>query len=111
VRDGGKGGGERGRLLIDEFTSLLDRRTAAQLSRGMCAYIERKNVRGVVLATCHKDVVRFLAKGSECLDLYKGKALKQLVALVQAEKDASSVMHEDFAVAHTLKCTLYSAIT
>jgi ABC-type ATPase with predicted acetyltransferase domain len=68
VRDGGKGGGERGRVLIDEFTSLLDRRTAAQLSRGMCAYIERKDVRGVVLATCHKDVVRFLAKGSECLD-------------------------------------------
>ena len=35
--------------------------------------------------------------------LYKGKALKQLVASVEAEEDASSMMHEDFAVAHTLK--------
>ncbi len=43
--------------------------------------------------------------------LYKGKALKQLVASVEAEEDASSMMHEDFAVARTLKCTLYSAIT
>jgi hypothetical protein len=35
--------------------------------------------------------------------LYKGKALKQLVASVEAEEDASSMMHEDFALAHPLK--------
>ena len=108
VRDSGKSEGERARVLIDEFTSLLDRRTAARLSREMCAYIARKNVRGVVLATCHKDVMRFLAQTSESLEwvlwtdhstLYKGKALKQLVASVAAEEDTSSMMHEDFAVA------------
>jgi hypothetical protein len=95
VRDGGKGGGERGRVLIDEFTSLLDRRTAAKLSRGMCAYIQRKDVRGVVLATCHKDVVRFLAKGSECLDWAKILKCRYVVTLYK--KCTRALTFENFA--------------
>jgi len=49
---------------------------------------------GVVLATCHKDVVRFLGRAGSCLDwvlwtdtssLYKGRSLQELVAKLTKE--------------------------
>ena len=47
-------------MLIDEYTSLLDRRAARDLSQTLGVYLAGKSVKGVVLATCHKDVIRML---------------------------------------------------
>lgn len=43
-------------LFIDEFTSLVDRNTA----RALCASLNKSNVKGLVLATCHRDVLNWL---------------------------------------------------
>lgn len=46
--------------VIDEFTSVVDRNVAKAASTGMARYIRKNNVRNVVVATCHRDVLEFL---------------------------------------------------
>ena len=49
-------------VVIDEFTSLLDRTGAQGLGESIGRYIvAHQEVRGVVLATCHQDVLPALA--------------------------------------------------
>ena len=46
--------------VIDEFTSVIDRNVAKAASTSMSKYIRRNNVKGVVLATVHRDILEFL---------------------------------------------------
>jgi ABC-type lipoprotein export system ATPase subunit/GNAT superfamily N-acetyltransferase len=46
--------------VIDEFTSVVDRNVAKAASTSMARYIRKNNVRNVVLASCHRDVLEFL---------------------------------------------------
>ena len=48
-----------GRILVDEFTSVLDRRLAALLCRSVARHV-RHTRRQLVVATIHLDVVRYL---------------------------------------------------
>ena len=44
-------------VVIDEFTSALDRSTARACARGLGAYVRAHGMRGLVVATCHGDLV------------------------------------------------------
>lgn len=46
--------------VIDEFTSVIDRNVAKAASTSMSKYIRRNGVKGVVLATVHRDILEFL---------------------------------------------------
>lgn len=46
--------------VIDEFTSVVDRNVAKAASTSMSRYIRRNNIKNVVLATCHRDIIEFL---------------------------------------------------
>jgi ABC-type lipoprotein export system ATPase subunit/GNAT superfamily N-acetyltransferase len=46
--------------LIDEFTSVIDRNVAKAASTAMARYVRKNNVKGIVLATCHRDVLEYL---------------------------------------------------
>jgi len=46
--------------VIDEFTSVIDRNVAKAASTSMSKYIKRNNVKRVVLATVHRDIIEFL---------------------------------------------------
>jgi GNAT superfamily N-acetyltransferase len=46
--------------VIDEFTSVIDRNVAKAASTSMSKYIKRNEVKGVVLATVHRDILEFL---------------------------------------------------
>lgn len=46
--------------VIDEFTSVVDRNVAKSASVAMSRYIKKNDVRNVVVATCHRDVLEFL---------------------------------------------------
>lgn len=46
--------------VIDEFTSVIDRNVAKAASTSMSKYIRRNSVKGVVLATVHRDILEFL---------------------------------------------------
>jgi GNAT superfamily N-acetyltransferase/ABC-type lipoprotein export system ATPase subunit len=45
---------------IDEFTSVIDRNVAKAASAAMARYVRKNNVEGIVLATCHRDVLEYL---------------------------------------------------
>lgn len=45
---------------IDEFTSVVDRTVARSLSVAVSRYIREKDLKSVIFATCHFDVIPFL---------------------------------------------------
>jgi GNAT superfamily N-acetyltransferase len=50
----------RSGAVIDEYTSVVDRNVAKAASTSMSKYIRRNNIKGVVLATVHRDILEFL---------------------------------------------------
>ncbi len=47
-------------IVIDEFTSVIDRNVAKAASTSMSKYIRRNNIKNVVLATVHKDILNYI---------------------------------------------------
>eukprot|EP00927_Polykrikos_kofoidii_P008089 TRINITY_DN13347_c0_g1_i2.p1 TRINITY_DN13347_c0_g1~~TRINITY_DN13347_c0_g1_i2.p1 ORF type:complete len:1024 (-),score=204.35 TRINITY_DN13347_c0_g1_i2:103-3069(-) len=47
----------KGMLVIDDFTSALDRKAARELACSMQVFLKRYNIRRVVVLTCHADVI------------------------------------------------------
>jgi ABC-type lipoprotein export system ATPase subunit/GNAT superfamily N-acetyltransferase len=46
--------------VIDEFTSVIDRNVAKAASNAMARYVRKNNVKGIVLATVHRDILEYL---------------------------------------------------
>jgi GNAT superfamily N-acetyltransferase len=46
--------------VIDEFTSVVNRETAKSCSVALSKYIKRNNLKNIVLATCHEDILSWL---------------------------------------------------
>jgi GNAT superfamily N-acetyltransferase len=46
--------------VIDEFTSTVDRTVAKSISTGVRRYVDKYNLRNVVLASCHYDIIDWL---------------------------------------------------
>ena len=47
-------------LVMDEFTSEVNRETAKSLCVSASKYIRKKNLKNIVLASCHKDIIPWL---------------------------------------------------
>lgn len=47
-------------LTIDEFTSVVDRNVAKAASTSMARYVRANNVKNMVVATVHRDILEFL---------------------------------------------------
>lgn len=47
-------------LVMDEFTSEVNRETAKSLCVCASKYIRKKNLKNIVLASCHKDIIPWL---------------------------------------------------
>ena len=45
---------------IDEFTSVIDRNVAKAASTAMSRYVRKNEIEGIVLATCHRDILEYL---------------------------------------------------
>lgn len=50
----------RSGAVVDEFTSVVDRTVAISLACAMGRYVKNFNVKNVVLATCHYDILEWL---------------------------------------------------
>jgi len=46
--------------VIDEFTSVVDRNVAKAVSVSLSKYIKRNNIKNIILATCHEDILEWL---------------------------------------------------
>jgi ABC-type ATPase with predicted acetyltransferase domain len=47
-------------LVMDEFTSEINRETAKSLCVCVSKYIRKKDIKNIVLASCHKDIIPWL---------------------------------------------------
>lgn len=47
-------------LIMDEFTSEVNRETAKSLCVSVSKYIRKKGLKNIVLASCHKDIIPWL---------------------------------------------------
>ena len=50
----------RGNCVIDEFTSVVDRNVAKSCATALSKYVKRTGKKGIVLASCHYDIVDWL---------------------------------------------------
>jgi len=48
-------------MTIDEFTSTVNRETAKSLSVALKKYVNKKNLKNIVIASCHTDIIDFLS--------------------------------------------------
>lgn len=48
-------------MVCDEFTSVVDRSVAKGICVAMRKYITKKNLTNIVLASCHRDIIDYLA--------------------------------------------------
>lgn len=62
-------------VLIDEFTSVVDRNVAKSMSNSLQKYIRKYNKR-IILASCHYDIIEWLSP-NWIYDLNKGGALER----------------------------------
>ena len=46
--------------VIDEFTSVVDRNVAKAASTSMSRFIRKNNLKNIVVASCHRDILEFL---------------------------------------------------
>lgn len=47
-------------IVIDEFTSVVDRNVAKATSTAFSKYIKNNNMNNIVIATCHEDIIEWL---------------------------------------------------
>lgn len=59
-------------IVVDEFTSVVDRSVAAAVCNGVHKYIHRHKLRRVVFASCHYDIIEWL-RPDWCFDLMSGE--------------------------------------
>lgn len=60
------------KVMIDEYTSVIDRKVAMTASKCIGKHIRAKGYKNVILCGCHKDIVEYL-KPDILLDLESGK--------------------------------------
>lgn len=53
-------GREWGYVIVDEYTSVVDRNVAKAASVALSRYVNRHDIKRVVLSTCHRDVLDWL---------------------------------------------------
>ena len=80
-----RGGG----ILVDEYTSVVDRNVAKSMSNALQKYI-RKEKKQIILATCHYDILEWL-QPDWIYDLNKGGALEKGDCLRQRPQISLSV--------------------
>lgn len=47
-------------VIIDEFTSVINRKTAYAVCVGISKYIRRKNLKGIIFISCHMDIIDWI---------------------------------------------------
>ena len=46
--------------IVDEFTSVVDRNVAASCANALSRYVKKKDLKNIIIATCHYDVIEWL---------------------------------------------------
>jgi ABC-type lipoprotein export system ATPase subunit len=61
-------------VVIDEFTSVINREAAKSCSVSLRRYVDDSNISGIVLASCHYDIIEWL-QPDWCYDVEAGRMM------------------------------------
>lgn len=97
---------------IDEFTSVIDRNVAKAASSAMSKYVHKNEIEGIVLATCHRDILEYLEPDwiidTDRGEWTSGRYLHQ-PELVLEIRPCSNAVWQHFAAHHYLSESLNKA--
>jgi energy-coupling factor transporter ATP-binding protein EcfA2 len=97
--------------IIDEYTSVVDRNIAQAASKSLRKYVTDKKLTGIVIATCHRDILPFL-RPDWIIDTDAGmfviepKECLRLEPLVVEVHEVSSTIWNIYAQHHYLKADI-----
>jgi len=74
-------------MVMDEFTSVVNRETAKSLCVAMRRYITKQGLKNIVLASCHNDIIEFL-RPDWVFDCDKGLFLNGVESPTESQKIA-----------------------
>jgi GNAT superfamily N-acetyltransferase len=98
--------------IIDEYTSVIDRNVAKAASTSMARYVRKNKIKGIVLATVHRDILEFL-EPDWVIDTDRGEWTSgrylQRPELVLEIRSCSNLLWSYFAKHHYLSESLNKA--
>lgn len=98
-------------LIIDEYTSVVDRNIAVAASKSLHKHIKSENLQRIVIATCHRDIIPYL-KPDWIIDTDAGmyvidpKECLRLEPMVAEVYEVSPTFWQFYAKHHYLKSNL-----
>ena len=99
--------------VIDEFTSVVDRHVAQACSVAVSKYIRKQDIKGVVFATCHRDIIHWLNPDwvfdTDSGELLVGRCLCRPDIEIKVYKTTKDLWQETFAKYHYLRADMNSA--
>lgn len=99
--------------VIDEFTSVVNRECALSCSVSISKYIRRKNLKNIVFASCHDDIIEYLQPdwiyNTDKKQLSVGRCVRQRPKIVLNVTQCSEQIWDMFAPYHYLTAELNSA--
>jgi GNAT superfamily N-acetyltransferase len=102
----------RSNAVIDEYTSVIDRNVAKAASTSMARYVRKNKIKGIVLATVHRDILEFL-EPDWVIDTDRGEWTSgrylQRPELVLEIRPCSNLLWSYFAKHHYLSESLNKA--
>jgi len=98
--------------VIDEFTSVVNRDVAKSCSEALQKYVKRKNIKNIVIATCHSDILEWLSPDwvfdTDTLEISRG-SLRRPDIEIRIHKGANDDW-KMFAQHHYLTAELPTAV-
>lgn len=92
--------------VIDEFTSVVNRECAISCSNSISKYIYANNLKNIVFASCHDDIIEWLnpdwVYNTDTKELTIGRSVRQRPQIVLAVSQCSKQIWSMFAKYHYL---------
>ena len=95
---------------FDEFTSTIDRNVAKSCSNALQRYVRAKGIKGVVLCSCHEDIIEWLNPdwvfNTETGQLVSGRCLRRREPIEVIIEESSWREWENFRQHHYLTASI-----
>lgn len=95
--------------IVDEFTSVVDRNVAKSCSAALRRYVDAKGVKGMVLASCHYDIIEWLQPDwvfDTFTGTFAGRGLERRPKITLKIEPCSASEWDAFGVHHYLNTAI-----
>lgn len=100
-------------VIIDEFTSVVNRECAISCSASISKYIHNNNLKNIVFASCHDDIIEYLEPdwiyNTDKKELSVGRCVRQSKNIILEVNQCAKQIWSMFAKYHYLSSELNSS--